>query len=107
MKQTLAVLSLLLASPVFAVGSGVTNGNTGTGAQIVGVSVQTLGDKTATLVVSNGSAPSLNVVKDGGAGPGANASTSSFGLSVGAVLGGGFGGTGGTSGTQLSLPASP
>lgn len=101
MKRTIAVLFTLLASSAaFAVGTAVNTTVGGTGVVILGTANQTLGDKTATLVVGNTVVPSLTVVKDGGAGPGVTAGTASFGLTIGSVLGGGVGGAGGTAGTQ-------
>ncbi|WP_395066123.1 hypothetical protein [Paraburkholderia silvatlantica] len=100
MKLALAAVLALVASTTFAQSSTSTIVN-GTGINFTATALQDVGGQTLTLTFGNG-APRLTQAPSTSP---AGVSTGSFsaGLSIGAILGGGFGSTGGTSGSQAGL----
>jgi hypothetical protein len=95
----LAALGIIgTANTATAAGSAATSTVTGTGAQFNGQAQAVLPGQTVTLNVSSGSTPTI--VQTTNTAPAGTASTSaSASLSVGAVVGGGFGNTSGVTST--------
>lgn len=98
MRKIALIVCALLAGPVFAGSGTTTTGASQNGLQISGNLSQVVGGKTVTLSLGNNAQPKLSAV-NAGADAGSNAGTMSVGLSLSAVLGGGFANTGGTAGS--------
>jgi hypothetical protein len=112
MKAALIAAALSLAwlgasEAAYAAGSAATSSVTGTGASFQGQAQAVLPGQTVTLNIGGGQPPSI--IQSTNTAPAGTASTSgSASLSVGAVVGGGFGSTSGVTSTlNGAVPISP
>ena len=98
MKLLLTALLTLPVQVAMAAGSGASSSVNGTGAAIQGQAQAVLPGQTVTLNIGGGQPPSL-IQSANTAPPGTASTSTSVSLSVGGILGGGFGQTSGATQT--------